>query len=258
MNLKYIFGAIVTVPLLPIMYFQGKKIRASAPSLPEAKGPEGSISSFPDSKQFKIITLGESTIAGVGVATHEVGFTGTFASSLANTYGINIDWKVYAKSGYSAKQVTEKLIPRIKETEADLLVVGLGGNDSFTFNSPKQWSKDIDALIIALREKFENTPILFTCLPPIKLFPAFTGLIKFSMGNLVEILGETLEQTIVKHDNVFYDTQKISFESWVDKIDPSSTIEDFFSDGVHPSELTYQVWARETAHFVVQNSLIKV
>ena len=256
MNSKYIFGALITIPLLPIMYFQGKKIRASVPSLPEAKGTEGIISSFPSSKALKIITLGESTIAGVGVSTHEEGFTGTLANSLANKLSTNISWKVYAKSGYTAKQVTTKLIPRIKETKTDLFVIGLGANDSFTFNSPKQWGKDIDALIIALREKFGNTPILFTSMPPIKLFPAFTSLIKFSMGNLVEMLGEMLEQTITKHDNVFYDAQKISFENWIDKIDPSTNSSDFFSDGVHPSKLTYQIWAKETANYAVQNSLI--
>ncbi|WP_323757376.1 SGNH/GDSL hydrolase family protein [Roseivirga sp.] len=257
MNSKYIFGAMITIPLLPIMYFQGKRIRASVPSLPEAKGTEGTTSSFPSSKALKIITLGESTIAGVGVSTHQEGFTGTLANSLADKLGTNISWKVYAKSGYTAKHVTKKLIPRIKEPEADLLVIGLGANDSFTFNSPKQWGKDIDALIIALRKKFGNTPILFTNMPPIKLFPAFTSLIKFSMGNLVEMLGERLEQTIAKHENVFYDAQKISFENWIDKIDPSTNSSDFFSDGVHPSKLTYQVWAKETANYVVQHSLIK-
>ncbi len=257
MNSKYIFGALITIPLLPIMYFQGKRIRASVPSLPEAKGTEGSILSFSSSKPLNIIALGESTIAGVGVKTHEEGFTGTFANHLATELNTNINWKVYAKSGYTAKRVTERLIPKIKETEADLLVVGLGGNDSFTFNSPNQWAKDIDALIIALKRKFGNTPILFTSMPPIKLFPAFTSLIKFSMGNLVEMLGERLEQTIAKHENVYYDAQKISFENWIDKIDPSMTSADFFSDGVHPSKLTYQVWAKETANYVVQNSLIK-
>lgn len=253
MNRKYIFGALITIPLLPIMYFQGKRIRASVPSLPEAKGTEGTISSFPSSKPLKIITLGESTIAGVGVSTHEEGFTGTFANSLAAELSTNISWKVYAKSGYTAKRVTEKLIPTITETSADLIIVGLGGNDSFTFNSPKQWGKDIDGLIITLKAKFGATPILFTSMPPIKLFPAFTSLIKFSMGNLVEILGKTLEQTIIKHNNVFYDAQKISFENWIDKTDPSTEVSDFFSDGVHPSKLTYQVWAKETARFVGAN-----
>ena len=45
MNIKYILGAILTFPLLPLMYFQGKKIKASVPRLPEAKGIKG-LSSF--------------------------------------------------------------------------------------------------------------------------------------------------------------------------------------------------------------------
>ena len=249
---KYILGALITIPLLPIMYFQGKRIRASVPSLPEAKGTEGKALSSSE-RNFKLITIGESTIAGVGVSTHEEGFTGTLAQSLAKQLNANVEWKVYAKSGYTAKHVTQKLVPRITETSVDLIVIGLGANDSFTFNSPKKWGKDIDDLIIDLKSKFGETPILFTSMPPIKLFPAFTSLIKFSMGNLVEILGETLEQTIKKHSNVFYDAQKISFENWIDKVDPSLNSSDFFSDGVHPSKLTYQVWANETSRFILIN-----
>lgn len=252
MNGKYILGAFITIPLLPIMYFQGKRIRASVPSLPEAKEPEGSTS-LPSKHKLKLLTIGESTIAGVGVATHAEGFTGTLAEALAEKLDSNIEWKVYAKSGYTAKLVTRKLVPRISETHADLIVVGLGGNDSFTFNSPQKWAKDIDELITALRAKFGETPILFTSMPPIKLFPAFTPLIKFSMGNLVELLGEKLEQTVKRHKHVFYDAQKISFENWIDKIGRDTDASEFFSDGVHPSKLTYQVWAKETARFIFSN-----
>ena len=84
MNLRYISGAIISIPLLPLMYYQGKKIRASVPQLPEATGIEGAcLSSKQNKNNLNIICIGESTIAGVGVQTHEEGFAGTFGKELS-------------------------------------------------------------------------------------------------------------------------------------------------------------------------------
>ena len=75
-KVKYFFGAIVSVPLLPFLYFQGKNIRKKVPKLPEAKEPKGFINgNF--NKTLNILSIGESTIAGVGVGHHKNGFTGS-------------------------------------------------------------------------------------------------------------------------------------------------------------------------------------
>jgi lysophospholipase L1-like esterase len=190
-QLKYYLGAIVTVPLLPILYQQGKRVRSSVPVLPEAQGPQGVAGNASDSK-FRLLAIGESTIAGVGVATHQEGFTGTLARELASKLNRQVEWRVYARSGYTARRVTQKILPKIQEKEADLIVVGLGGNDAFTMNSPAKWQAQVRALVGGIRQQFGATPIAFTNMPPIKSFPAFTPLIKLTIGNLVELLGDAL------------------------------------------------------------------
>jgi lysophospholipase L1-like esterase len=255
MNLKYTLGAIVSFPLLPIMFFQGKKIRKSVPTLPEAEGTEG-VAFNNSNKTIKLITIGESTIAGVGVRTHEEGFTGTLAKVLGQKMGVNIAWRVYARSGYTAKRVVEKIVPKITESQCDLLVVGLGGNDSFTLNTPTKWRLHIAQLIDSLQVKFPNTPIVFTNMPPIKAFPAFTSLIKFTIGNLGEILGETLADLVANKPNVYYISDIITVEKWIKKLDFKAEYKDFFSDGVHPSGLTYQTWAKEVAGFIAEKKMI--
>ena len=91
MNIKYTLGAIISVPLLPFLYFQGKKLRKTIPQLPEATGIEG-ICKASSNEMFQLITIGESTIAGVGATTHETAFTGTLAKELAEKLGKNISW----------------------------------------------------------------------------------------------------------------------------------------------------------------------
>ncbi len=256
MNAKYFFGSILAIPLLPLMYLQGKRIRSKVPSLPEAKGKEGVILAGTTNK-LRILAIGESTVAGVGVETHEEGFAGSMAKELSSKLNVDVEWKVYAKSGYTAKKVVEKIIPRIQETNIDVIVIGLGGNDAFTLNNPKKWKAHIQELINALKSKFKNVIIVFANMPPIKEFPAFTSLIKITLGNLVEILGEELELLIKDQKDVFYYSRTITIESWIKRLNIKAKPSAFFSDGVHPSKLTYQVWAKDFSNFIIEQKEIK-
>jgi lysophospholipase L1-like esterase len=250
MNLRYVLGSIVSLPLLPLLYFQGKNIRKKVPKLPEAKEPKGIVNANFD-KTLNILSIGESTIAGVGVDYHKNGFTGALANTLSKELESNINWRVYAKSGYTVKQVYKKIIPEIEENTTDIIVVGMGGNDAFTLNSPKKWASDINNLIDLLQNKYPNTPIFFTNMPPIKEFPAFTKSIKFVIGNLVEILGIELNNIIANKENVYYNDEIVTLKNWSKRHSlPSNNSKIYFSDGVHPSKLTYHVWGEEMAGFI--------
>lgn len=196
-------------------------------------------------------------MAGVGVLTHEEGFTGAFAKEMSKLFSENVEWKVYGKNGYTAKLVMYKIIPEVKETKADVVVVGLGANDAFTLNRPSKWNKEIRLLIKSIKSKFPHSFIVFCNMPPIKEFPAFTSLIKLTVGNLVEILGQELEKIVLDYSDVIYAADIISFENWVDRIEPGMEKSDFFSDGVHPSKLTYQIWGKAIANEIFQNEIIR-
>lgn len=250
MSLKYYSRVALVVPLLPILYFQGKKIRKNVPKLPEAKNPSGYIKTN-SAKTLKILAIGESTIAGVGVDFHENGFIGALAKKIAKETNNSVLWRVYAKSGYTAKMVRKRIVPKIEETNADIIVIGLGGNDAFKLNSPETWMFQINLLIKTLKRKFPKTPIYFTNMPPIKEFPAFTKVIKFVIGNLVEILGKRLYRRVQKKRNVHFNNEIITLEAWQKKYNLESDIDLFFSDGVHPSKLTYQIWGKDMAQFII-------
>lgn len=256
MNLKYTLGSFLTIPLLPIMYFQGKKIKKTVPRLPEAEGTEGStiVSS---KKTLRLLTIGESTIAGVGVKTHKEGFTGFLANELAASLQTNVYWKVYAKSGYTAKKVNDHIVDLITEEAIDLIVIGLGGNDAFELNSPKKWNRDVRELIKSIKGKFRDVPIVFTNMPPIKEFPAFTTIIKFTIGNLVDILGEELKEIVKDFDQVYYYALKPSSEDYIKRFNLKIKPSEFFVERVHPSKRTYHIWAKDISNFITGSKEIK-
>lgn len=256
MNLKYTLGSFLTIPLLPIMYFQGKKIKKTVPRLPEAEGIKG-VALVSSNKTLRLLTIGESTIAGVGVKTHKEGFTGFLANELAASLQTNVDWKVYAKSGYTAKKVNDHIVDLITEESIDLIVIGLGGNDAFELNSPKKWNRDIRELIKSIKSKFKDVPIVFTNMPPIKEFPAFTTIIKFTIGNLVDILGEELNGIVKDFDQVYYYALKPSSEDYIKRFNLKIEPSEFFVDGVHPSKRTYHIWAKDISNYITESKEIK-
>ena len=128
------------------MYLQGKQVRAKVPDLPEAMNPSGFVD-MGQNRDFQLMVIGESTMAGVGVKTHEEGFGGELASALAKQLNKNIRWKVYAKNGVTAKRVIEELLPTITEKKVDLIAIGLGGNDAFHGNSPRTWRQGARQII---------------------------------------------------------------------------------------------------------------
>lgn len=254
MKSNYFLHILKSLPLLPIIYFQGKKIKREIQLLPEAKNPEGAININSD-KNLKILFIGESSFAGVGSDFHKNSFAGYFSAELSKLFQHNINWKVYAKTGYNVSQIQRKIIPKIQEKSCDLVVIGIGGNDTFEFNHPKKWCLSVQILIDDLRLKFPVIPILFAQLPTVEAFPAFSKEMKFVLGNHKDILASHLHQQVIKNENVFFPTEKINVKEWLAKLKEGQTVSEFFSDGVHPSELCYQMWAKECVDFLANSPI---
>lgn len=252
---KYILSAPLVIPILPIIYIQGKIIKRSVPRLPEATGIEGNVKADSD-KQLRLLCIGESSMAGVGAETHEEAIGGTIAKEISSRLNTNVYWRVYARNGYTAKRVRFKILPKITERDFDIIVIALGANDSFAMNSPKSWREHICDLLKDTQALFPNTPIVFMNMPPIKEFPAFSRLIRFSIGNLVELLGKELDETIKLFENVYFSNERIRMETWKKRYQADGKASDFFSDGVHPSKLTYQVWAKDVVAFIIEKQIL--
>jgi lysophospholipase L1-like esterase len=249
----YLLGSIFVIPLLPILYFAGKRVRKEIPQLPEASlNIDGKIEGTDES--IEILSLGESTIAGVGVTDHADGIIGGIAKGLNFQTKKTINWKVLARNGYTAKMVNRKLVKRIPEKSLDFIFVGLGGNDTFRLNSPLHFKNNMIQLIENLRSVQPNSKIIILNMPPIADFPAFPKIVKFVLGNLVNLHRQVIQSLPQKFSNVFYINEKILLKDWLSKT--GKTELDFFSDGVHPSALTYGIWGQETVEYLVDKKLL--
>ncbi len=249
--LKHLFTITGALPFLPYMFFQGYNIRKKTPKLLPPTDMTGTIGK--GHPPFRLLTVGESTIAGIGVKTHREGITGYLSAFLSEHLQREVRWEVFAKSGLTSKGILEKLQSEPIQHPPDLIVIGTGANDGFRLKSPLVFREYISQVIIFLQNKFPETPIVFANMPPIRSFPAFPPLVKLFVGKTVDRYGQTLEKLIAAFPGVYFDQKKIRELNWGLE---GSSVNDFFSDGVHPSKLAYRLWAERIGDFILEQKLL--
>lgn len=235
MNKK--FAAILTPPLLPILIAQGHWIRKNTPRLPDAAGPlKGSVTGA--GKPLRLITLGESTVAGVGARTHESALTGQLALALKCKTNRSVNWTVVARSGINARDCRLELVPKLRGLNADVVAIALGVNDSIEFHSARRWANDIERLIDSVRAEVGDTVVLLSGVPPLNYFPALPQPLSFVLG----ARSASLERATVVLAKKLTGVVHVPFSMERDRCGDL-----FCADGFHPSELGYKEWADQLA-----------
>ena len=230
-------ATLLTPPLLPLLLAQGFWVRRRTPRLPDACGPlEGTIHG--DGEPLKLIALGESTVAGVGAATHQTGLTGQLAVVLNRQTKKRIDWLVVARTGINARKSRLELVPKLKGQPADIVLVALGVNDSIEFHTARRWASDMEELIEAARAEVGNVPIILSGVPPLDCFPLLPKPLSLVLGARSAALGQALVELAQRVKGIVH----VPFQ-----IEKERRVELFCEDGFHPSELGYQLWAEQLA-----------
>jgi lysophospholipase L1-like esterase len=249
-QILYFFYCCVIAPFLPILIYIGKKVRKSVPELPEASENKiGEIKGI--GSEIRLLAIGESAFAGVGVTDHKDGIIGGIAQKMHNSTQKTVSWQVLARNGYTAERANLKLVPKIPEPAFDYVIIGLGGNDTFHFNSPLTFKKNMIALITNVQKKQPKATIIIANMPPVRDFVAFPWILRQILGNLIDLHGSVIRNIPQKFNKVFYFDEKIIMKEWIIKTGGKIKPSDFFSDGVHPSALTYGMWGKELGAFII-------
>jgi len=100
-SLNYFIRLIGFIPLLPLIIFQAKKVKANTLRLPIADGKQ--VSNTPNAS-LNILHIGESTVAGVGVNKLEQGLTKGIIDRLNQVHTGSINWHILAENGATLSQ----------------------------------------------------------------------------------------------------------------------------------------------------------
>lgn len=238
MQLVYILAAVALAPAYPFLFLQGQYVRRKVGLLPDAQGAKTGVFGA-DSEPVNLLVIGESTVAGLGARTHETALAGQFAKFLSRKIEKSVRWTAIGKNGVTAQRTISELVPLIPAETFDYILLGLGGNDVLKLSSPHKWRRTMIELIDILREKNPQSKIFITNVAAVHLSPALPQPIRGILQRLSKMHNQNILEFSQNWQNVFYYPQ------------PANVPADFWSDGIHPSEAGYAVWAEdivETLH----------
>jgi len=227
--------------LSPLLVAQALRTRARVPRLPEPAGPRaGVVGTGP--ALLRLLLIGDSSAAGVGVATQKQALSGQLVRELARRCAARVHWQLRAESGATTAQVLQ-LIERHACEPADLAIVVSGVNDVVDQVPSRRAVQSRELLANTLRNRHGVRHVVFCPLPPIHQFPALPQPLRYAMG------ADARRHNVALREWAHERAQRVGDVSYAAMDDLQLNRGVMASDGFHPGERAYrQVAAALAAH----------
>jgi lysophospholipase L1-like esterase len=222
-------------PLYFIALPQGLWLKKNTLRMPEAKGPREMSFGEEQETKIKLLYLGESPAAGVGIEEIEDAVSAQVAHKLAETQ--KVEWQLLAQNGIKIKELLVKL-QQAETQQPDISIITIGVNDCTNLTSSWVWQKNLNDLITELKQR-GSKHIFFTAVPPMQQFPLLPAPLSWLMGSRAHIMNHLLEQLCQQQD-----AQYLAF---------SATLmpEMICLDGYHPNEKGAELWASSISQQII-------
>lgn len=89
--------------------------------------------------------IGDSAIAGCGVAQQQDGVVPMLANDIAHTLNRQVRWATHAQLGATMRRVRYRFLPKLKPS--DFALVCAGSNDVLAKRKPEEWTDDLCAVL---------------------------------------------------------------------------------------------------------------
>lgn len=222
----------MATPLLwPLIATQALWVAARATRLPEAAGPRQGQAG--QGAPLRLLILGDSSAAGVGVVHQEQALAGRLVARLSCSHAVH--WHLWARSGLTTSGALRWLCAH-QQQGFDVAVLALGVNDVKNAMHITRWKANYPRLIQTLKTRFGVEHIYASGVPPLGDFPLLPQPLAAVLGTRASAFDTALAE-ICAHDR---QSHHIPFNA---PFDPALVA----SDGFHPSAELYDRWADELA-----------
>lgn len=218
---------LTTALLFPVLLYQGKLARRTTPRLPEAGGsPCGQYGEGAPAR--RVLVIGESTAAGVGIETHDQGLASQLAREIHQRTGQTIAWHTYGVNGIRLGALLREL-ETAELPEADVVLLSMGVNDTTGFTPRFRFRQQLRELRRLLASRYSG-PILLLSVPPMHLFTALPSPLRYVVGWRARQLDKVYQHLArnAPADFVYLDYPTVT--------DPALLA----SDGYHPGPKGYE------------------
>jgi lysophospholipase L1-like esterase len=185
---------------------------------------------------IRVLAIGESSISGVGISCGNQSVTAVAARTIARLTRRPTVWRSHGLSGVTARQATERLLPRIAREPADLLIIAFGVNDATGYRSPAAFADDLAALVTAARDRVGEAAVVIAGVAPLDSFPALPWPLR-------AILGWRASALQAAADRLTERLPRVVVERFSEPLVPDL----FARDGFHPNPLAHSLWGEKIA-----------
>jgi acyl-CoA thioesterase-1 len=181
------------------------------------------------------VALGDSTGSGVGARN------GGYVLRLFNRLLQHREGSELANlcaSGATTEDVLRRQLQSGVEKSPDLVTVGIGVNDIGHGFTLEQFSRNYEEILSTLKQKTQAV-IVVTNIPDVSSAPRIPGPMRAEYQRQIEQFNARLEEIARRHEVTIFDIFTTT------RRELPSHPEYFSSDGFHPSDEGYELWAEQ-------------
>lgn len=206
--------------------------------LPVASGEPQGLAEGDGGEPLRLLVLGESPVAGVGVARHSEALAAQLAACLAQGLRRPVSWQALGENGIRAEQACQRLLPGMPAQPVDILLLVFGVNDTTHPGSLRRWLAAMRQL--AEQGEQQGALVAISAVPPLQHFSALPWLLRQWLGWRGWLLDRGLRGLAQRH-------------GWLHCAVALGFSADYLArDGYHPSALGYRQWARGLAPLLIE------
>lgn len=226
--------ATLALVAIPVYVVQGRRLRRTTERLPEAPEPRhGQINGA--GPPLKLLAIGESPLAGVGVKSADETVIAQLARKLASRSMRAAQWSITARGGVTAADTVNALLQQVPGEKLDLALVGLGVNDCLQLTPTRHWQAQLNALIDGLTDRCRPALVVLAGVPPMQHFPALPRPLADMLGLRARLLNAAAAEVAARHQHVVH--APMNFDGRSPEL--------FCSDGFHPGAHGHRLWAEQ-------------
>ncbi|MCK0095312.1 SGNH/GDSL hydrolase family protein [Yoonia sp. F2084L] len=220
---------------MPVVLGQAVFVRTRYIALPEPEGVRsGTVGNGP---ALRLLILGDSSAAGVGVTTQADALLGQLIAGLAGHMTVHYD--LVAQTGAKTADVLEWL-EDMAATDYDVVITALGVNDVTKGVSLRRWLGQQNALFDGIQNRFRARQIVVSGLPPVGQFPLLPHPLRWVLGRQAARFDRHLRKLVATRPGC----TAVEFDLRLDESNMSE-------DGFHPGPVVYAVWAEKIIDIVL-------
>ncbi|GAA6172797.1 SGNH/GDSL hydrolase family protein [Colwellia sp. KU-HH00111] len=231
----------MTLLISPLLLVQALWVKLTIVRLPEPSGERiGTCELTDDSPpNLKLLIIGDSAAAGVGVKQQQDALAGQLCKLLAEKN--KVDWQLLAKTGATSTDLITSL-SYLTAQKYDYVLVSIGVNDVTHPTRASVWQTNLKTLISLLETKFDSPKIIFTSVPPMQKFTAIPAPLRWCLGQRAKKLNNILMKEITTYEQHSVINFDLPFKP-----------EFIGEDGIHPSKIAYSTWAKKVAFTMLKH-----